>query len=258
MYLITNDYKHLIQANNLQQLTGGDDSILLFQQLRAQEEAISYLKAKYNTEQEFTDTVLHSPEAVYSAANRVYTVTEEAGSTKKTYALYFAKYPFPLFELSRYYERGTKCFWNGRIYTALSNSSYPDHEAQLQYGTYNNLPLANYIPDGPGGASFWGAGEFYTVPAGTEITNTQFWSPGDNRGQQILGVVIDIVLYYVHLRISPNQIPETRNNRYEAAIAWLKSCGKGDIDPNIPKRTPQTVRGRRISYGGNVKNDNSY
>ena len=71
-YLIPNDYKKLIQTDNLNQVIGNDTNVLIGVELAAQAEAISYLVQKYEVGQEFTDTYQYDPAKVYKAKDRVY------------------------------------------------------------------------------------------------------------------------------------------------------------------------------------------
>ena len=55
-YLIRNDYKNLIQSDNLAQIIGSDYNLLTLAESTAKSEIISYLKGKYDTDNEFTNT----------------------------------------------------------------------------------------------------------------------------------------------------------------------------------------------------------
>ena len=75
------------------------------------------------------------------------------------------------------------------------------------------------------------------------------------RDPQLLNYIIDMVIYHLHSRISPRNIPELRTTRYENAIDWLKMCAKGDC---TPKLEIQTTGGRAIRWGSQSKNQNNF
>jgi hypothetical protein len=290
-YLVLSDYKKQIQAENLSQVIGSDTTILEAAQLAAQAEAISYLIQKYEVDQEFTDTTVWDKNKIYYAGDRIvidfpayapasnYNIGDTVSSSGNGYicieattgvfdatkwtligkqgAIYYGKYPNPIFNIYSYYKKGSVVFWHNKNYTAIQESIIPGHASAIQYGTYKNIPPNNVFPDDPyEGANHWGAGVSYDIPAGTLLADTNFWTEGDNRNQQMVMYFIDITLYHVHSRISPRNIPELRMNRYDLALNWLRMAGKGEITAGLPLIQPK--QGGRIRFGGNVKQINSY
>jgi hypothetical protein len=71
-YLTPRDYKKTIQADNLQQVIGGDDTILADAMETAVEEAQSHLVQKYVIDREFQSVDEWDAAEVYHAFNRVY------------------------------------------------------------------------------------------------------------------------------------------------------------------------------------------
>lgn len=71
-YLILNDFKRLVQSDNLTQAIGGDTSILNNFKDAAVAECVSYLVQKYITDQEFSDTSVFAYAGPYSVHDRVY------------------------------------------------------------------------------------------------------------------------------------------------------------------------------------------
>lgn len=293
-YLILNDYKKHIQALNLNQVIGNDQSIVISWQLAAQEKCMSYLKQKYDVAQEFTDTTVWDPTKVYYAKNRVYldataynpesnygigvlclqlgnvytcsqaiVVPEAFNAAHWTllgpqYTLYYVGMPQPEFVLDNFYKVGDQVYWKNKVYTAKQNSAIYD---QIQYPTLAAIPPSNYFPDmvyniGQQSNSQWGTGTPFSVPAGTPLTSP-LWVQGDNRSQEMVEKCIDIVLYRAHSRISPQNVPEVRYNNYHDAISWLKQAAIGDpITANLPLLQPR--RGARMRFGGEPKQQNGY
>ena len=64
-----------------------------------------------------------------------------------------------------------------------------------------------------------------------------FEAEGEARNALLVMYMVDITLYHLHSNISPENVPELRGIRYEAAINWLKAVAKGSISPNLPEHT---------------------
>lgn len=290
-YLIQNDFKKQIQIGNLNAVIGSDYSIILSWMLAAEEKAKSYLVQKYLIDQEFTNTNIWDRTKAYNAADRVYldapaynaantytlnTLILQSGniyqcSTAITvpevfnashwillgaqYTLFYAIYPNPVFDVYGNYNVSDIIFWKNSSYTAKQPTANINNSYVLQYGSIQNIPLQNYFPDSPN-QSQWVTPTDYSVPANTAITNTTYWIQGDNRGQQMVQVVINLVLYYAHARISPMSVPAHIKENYRDSIDWLKDAADGIITPNLPKIQPKA--GNRIRYGGDIRRVNSY
>jgi len=70
-----------------------------------------------------------------------------------------------------------------------------------------------------------------------------FSTEGAARNPLIVTYMMDITLYHILSRISPNNIPELRNNRYLDAIDWLKRVSRGDISPDLPSKGEEVKSG---------------
>ncbi len=311
-YLFYGDYRKQIQNDNLQQIIGGKQSVLEAIQLAAVAECISYLRSKYDTAKEFQHTTQHDPTKIYKAGQTVY-LDADAYDATKTYALnvrvvqaekvyfcstaitvaeifnaahwtllgdqytlYYAIYPKPVFNYRNIYAVGDQVFWNDKTYTCKVPTGFLSHDSQLQAGQIIDNDILNVFPDDANrGVQYWGTGVAYSVAAATLITNSTYWSLGDNRDQKLLMVCVDIALYHVHARISPKNIADLRIHRYMgdsqdrevrgqrvlyptySALGWLQAAVIGnDITPELPALQPR--KGKRIRFGGNAKVQNSY
>jgi phage gp36-like protein len=289
-YLIPYDYHVSIQDANIQQIISNDESIRTRAQLAAEAEAQSYLKQKYDISREFQDLLPFSFSKTYKAFERFY-LTAAAYVSATTYnlndltlfsgAVYIATAtttgtfdpskwtklgqqfdifsviaPYPEFDFSGYYSIGNQVFWKNKTYTCRVKTAVLDHDTALQYRVTENLPYPNVPPDDPlQGVSYWGEGVNYNV-TGQLPTNTTYFTKSDNRDQQMVLYLCDIVLFHLHTRIAPRNIPELRIKRYESAIEWLRMCAEGSVTPNLPLIKPK--QGNRIRFGGNVRQINSY
>lgn len=311
-YLIPADYLKTIQDANLLQIINSNRSIQTAAELSAQAEVISMLKQKYETASEFTDTSKWVKANPYSAGDRVY-LDADTYSAAATYAIgalvvysgvvysanvaisapeaftiahwdlkgnqydiFYALYPFPMFDLYAVYAVGDRVYWRGNQYTCLIETPSLSHDTALQYRDTVNLPELNVFPNNvANGATYWKNDGAYLVPGDTDILQASIWSPSDNRDKQMVEKLIDVTLYHLHSRISPRNIPALREVRYMGnvddrvmknsgeiaypiycALGWLQGCARGSVTPNLPKLQPS--KGKRIRYGGNIRNINSY
>lgn len=272
-YLFAQDYKALIQVDSLSQIIGQDTSLLTKAEQAAQAEITSYLTQKYELSKEFTDTVVWSSGTSYKAKNRVYldaasysasatyalnslilnagnvyrcstavTAAEAFNAAKWTllgpqYSLYYVSTPEHVWDYYAEYKVGDKVWYNDKVYTATASS------------IALNPSLTPEV---------WGSGTAYSVAAGTAPTDTSKWTAGDNRNQQLVNYLVDVVLYHLHSRIAPRNIPELRVKRYDDVLWWLKNAAKGDsITAAIETKQPN--QGRRIRWGSKIpKQDNSF
>jgi hypothetical protein len=297
-YLTPKDYKKTIQADNLTAIIAGDTTILADAEELAVEEAAGHLVQKYDISREFQDVTEWDILDSYQAFDRVYldapafnpasTYIQGAyvsylGTAKYTsiyqantavtagafnptqwdlvapqYSVYTPVLPHPEFNYLAKYKIGDAVLWKDKVYTCAIATGTTTQELALQFGTYQNIPKGNIFPDDPvNGLQYWGAGVPFAVAPGAEITDTTVWSASDPRSKQVVKAVADLTLYYVHERISPRNVPEQRAVAYQASIEKLKGFAEGDTT-NIKLPLIQPKQGRRIRYGGNVKNNNSY
>jgi phage gp36-like protein len=64
--------------------------------------------------------------------------------------------------------------------------------------------------------------------------NLEFAKTGDARNNYIVLILIDLTLYHLYSMLAPRMGLETKKERYDAAIAWLKDVRDGKSDPGIP------------------------
>jgi hypothetical protein len=289
-YLIPRDFNKIIQQDNLNQVIGSDTSVLFSAELTAIAEAKSYLVQKYDTSQELIDTPKWDNSVTYKAGARVYldapvysTIAYSVGvivtyvgneykcktaitvpgvwdATNWTllcpqYQIFYVNYPYPRFNYQSIYSRNDQIFYNGYVWTSISDSFGYDHQSYLQLGNTTGQPYNNTFPDAEHGSQYWTRGAAYLLPAAVDIMDVR-WIMGDNRDQQLVTYIIDIALYHVHSRIAPRNIPDLRVKRYDDAVKWLKMCAKGDVTAEMPVIQPRS--GGRVRFGGNVKQINSY
>ena len=292
-YLILKDYERAIQDVTLYQLINNNTPLISLIENESIAEIKSYLIQKYDLSKEFTDTAVYSHTSTsYTAKNRVY-LNATAYSASSTYALgtltlysgnvyycstaiilaeawnaakwtlinaqytiYYAKLPHEEFNYQTFYNVGDVVYYNGKSYTALQPTIDYSYADLLQYHKTYNVPLQNIFPNDPTyGSQYWHDDGTYAIPAG-KINDTTYFTLGDNRNQQMVGSLMDVVIWKLHKRINI-QIPESRDNAWKLVMAWLKNASKGDeVTADLP--TYQPKQGSRIRFGSSIKNTNSY
>ena len=61
-----------------------------------------------------------------------------------------------------------------------------------------------------------------------------FNKSGTTRNAHIVMLYVDIVLYHLHSRINPGQVPQLRIDRYNEAKRWLEMVASGSLKPDLP------------------------
>lgn len=292
-YITSFDMNRLIQDVSLQQIISGNTSLRDKAITTAIEEIKSYLRAKFDIDKEYTDTLKYSPIVTYKATDRVYldadtysnsttysvnalvlyngnvykcttaVATPENFDTGKwellgaQYDIFYAVYPNPVFDLYKTYEKEDVIYWNNKTYTCKISTASLSHEDFIQYKNTSDIPPANYFPDdAANGSKYWIDNGAYTVPEDSILDDDYFIS-GDNRNQQLLIYTLDCAIYHMYRRIPPSIVPEIRILAYQTAMSWLNKVAKGEeVVPNLIKLQP--LQGQRIRYGSRPKQENFY
>lgn len=100
-----------------------------------------------------------------------------------------------------------------------------------------NILLENYSETKLKGAEQMAIAQAKNYLAGKYDVNLIFSETGDNRNSHILMLVIDCTLYHLYTSTVPDKMPDSRANRYQDAIDWLKAEKKAaDISADLPKK----------------------
>lgn len=245
-FLVTNDFFTLIQEDNLDEVINNDD--ILNQSIdSAVEEAAGYIQHRYDFDKAFAIVNTYDDSVAYAVDARIFW-TETA------------------WDLSVVYNSGdiisfnsttdkTKDFIYQANATTIAGKSPLTTPAKWDLLAKNN----NY---------------YYVIAttiAGDLPTDTAKFTLGDSRNPKLKEVVIDILLYNIHSRITPRNIPEVRKIRYDgngaknesmSAIAWLEKVQKGTVTPTLQVIvdddgvTPQNTE--RVSYGQSPNSKYAY
>jgi phage gp36-like protein len=82
--------------------------------------------------------------------------------------------------------------------------------------------------------------------------------PADLRHPDLVMYLVDMVLYHLHSRVQPRNIPELRQKRYDDALAWLEMVASGKLSPNLPDIPEQEGTGAVSRFGSDYWGDLNY
>lgn len=198
------------------------------------------------------------------------------------YTIYHIQLPFDRFSIDiqltqgiytkGFYKVGDKVWWAEHTYKALRQTILTDHDTALQYYMTGDIGLPNVFPNEPNeGKAWWeDLGRYEILPfAGTEDnpgnalalplgTSDQpsAWTLGDNRDPVIMQVLIDLSLWMLHRRISPQNIPKLREQAKDDAFGWLSNVKSSKDDTDLEQLQPE--QGSSFRWGSKTKNQNSW
>lgn len=66
--------------------------------------------------------------------------------------------------------------------------------------------------------------------------------------------LVDMVLYHIHSRIMPDNIPTLRQKRYDLAITWLEKVASGFIAPDLPIKEVEPLGPLRSGNSSTTEN----
>lgn len=85
-------------------------------------------------------------------------------------------------------------------------------------------------------------------------TQAIFSATGTDRHQALVMFALDMTIYHLHSRVSPRNISQLREERYNRAIEWLQKVVKGDLNPGLPiLENEEGDQSSAIKWGGNDK-----
>jgi hypothetical protein len=241
-YLVKYDFQTLIDQDNLNELTNDNDRVINESIDSAVEEVAGYIRHRYDFDQVFKVVQEYSDTTAFVIGDRIFWSPDAWVAT----TIYNSGDVISI-------DTGTLPEEGEKIYQA--NDTTVAGESPLTTPAKWDLLADNNT--------------FYTCTAastGNLPTNTSYFTPGDNRNAKIKEVTIDLVLYNIHSRLSPMNIPDVRRTRYDGfgnqndsgnALRYLVKVQKGDITPDLPVIEPIVQNSERISYGtsSNIKHN---
>lgn len=263
------DYLKVIQSDNLDQIIESNQQIKLDMEQAAQTEMIGHLVQRYKTNDVFTNTTVFSNSAVYYAKNLVeFTATAFSAVTVYTTGQYVlqsgyvyksiagsaahafnsSEWTLICADKTLYYLTLPSNEWSIETTYSIGDTIwYADKEYTCLIANTAIVPSSNI--------AIWGTGTTYSV-TGFYPDNTLYWTQGDNRNQLIVLHLLNITLYWLHMRINARNVPEHRKISYDgngdiknagSALHWLHACSRGDVNADLPEDEP--LQGMAIRHG---------
>lgn len=263
------DYDSLITQEKLNVVIDSDDTVRTKAEMATEKEIKSYLRQRYDVGRVFAPLQDWLAATTYYWGDRVYlTATNFSAATA--------------------YSTNDRVLYNGNVYYSTAGSTAhafdvsewtliaaeghyqmmaADWDEDTAYVTGNTVrvitsetsliyykALSNNTDKNPADhPDIW---EVIESQSGQLLSNANYWVAGDSRDDLILMHYIDIVLYHLHSRINPRNIPEFRIVRKDEAITYLKMIARGTVSADLELLYPD--QGNNISFGSNPKNNNFY
>jgi hypothetical protein len=129
----------------------------------------------------------------------------------------------------------------------------PPATAWSSVTAYTKGTLVNYQ-----GVNYTASDASTNVIPGTDYTKwiSVTWIKGDNRNQMLLSMMLDMVIYELCKRISPNNVPIAREQKWTQALENLKAFARGSLTAEIPRIIP--IKDTPVSFGGRTKRINDW
>lgn len=219
MRFLTNaDYDRQIKSDNLQQIISSDQVVLEETEDAAILEIEGYL-SRYDIDVIFAQFLDFDLSATFSVGDRIIYTEEEYSDTAS-------------------YTAGDRVSESGTIYSAIATPTV---------GPFILAEWTAIIADGL---------KFYAIEetTGNFPEDDANWTQGDNRNKLLIRHLIDIVVYELHARINPRNVPVIRIDRHDQAIEWLDAVSKGKISTRLPLKVDEDGESvKSIRWGGSPR-----
>lgn len=210
-FLIKHDFEILIREGNLDELTDNIDKTLFETIDVAVEEVACYIRHRYDESIDLKKIQSYTNDTEFIVDDRIY------------------------WEESDWVSANT--------YSSGDRVNFTDDYIWIANATTSTGESPSTTP-GKWDKSLKNKTFYYCIldSTGNLPSNATYFTAGDNRNKKLKMVAMDVTLYHLHSAISPRDIPEIRQIRYdgmgkkddgENAIMWLEKVQKGRITPNL-------------------------
>lgn len=229
-FLVRNDFNQRINETDLNLIIDSDDRILNDAILSAQLEIESYLRDRFDVSLIFFNIQLFTMSLVLAVGDIILLFADKYISTK-----------------------------NYLVGNLVSDENSGIVYRCIQNTTSSHEPLSN--------SAFWVAigkqNQLYKcklASTGNNPNNATYFEEIESRNALIVRQMVDLVLYELHSRINPRNIPEHRIQRRDDAIKYLRDVAdpRKNITPDLPLITFEENRGVDISFGTTSGQNHSY
>lgn len=228
-FLIRHDYDTLITETDLNVIIDNDEHILTECMESTQREMESYLRDRFDVSQMFFDVFEYEILTQYEIDNVVHLYAEP-------------------------WKNGTKYVVGQLVSFGVENCDV--------YRCILDITNAHEQPTDPSHWRLIGLNDqLYSATATAndkDPNDTSFFVQRDARDPHLVRMFVDLMLYELHSRINPRNIPTFRIERHDDVIQYLRDVSnpRKNITPAFPKNDPGTNKGFDISFGtsSNTKN----
>jgi hypothetical protein len=226
-YLTLADFGSKITKENLDVVISSTEGFISDTELDVIQEISSYLSSRYDTAKIFGTYETFEAATTYPIDTLLF-LTAKPRDVAKSYAVN----DLAADETSVY-----------KAIAAGTNQSFTDATKWIKIGALNSFCKVK------------------TAEQAGILTNANEYTQGDPRNALIKRYAVDIVLYELHSRINPRNIPEFRIQRRDDAISWLKAVQdpRNNINADfLPSIDFGPSKGNDMSWGGRTKQVNKY
>jgi hypothetical protein len=230
-FVIKHDYHQLITLDDLNTIIDNDDHILDESMLSTQREMESYLRGRFAVDKMFLDVTEYQIATEYLVGTIVVLTAES---------------------------------WKNQQYTIGQLVSFDVGGVKSVYRCIQDTTTKQIPTDSVYWRKIGQTDQLYTVlqtASNVDPKNVDFYEPRDARDPHLIRMFIDLLLYEIHSRISPRNIPEFRIQRHDDVISYLKNVSdpRKNINPSFPTNEQPENEGFDISFGSaKNKSNHSY
>lgn len=226
-FLIRPDFLTSIETQDLDVITATNDNVLNDAIDTAEIMFKSYISDRYDVDAIFFPVLAYSYEKTFQIGNNVVLRADD-------------------FVLGTPYVVGNMVNdpATGIVYRAILN------------GTNQVLTNATYwTPYGANKSVY----ECIATATNKRPNETAFFTLKTSRNALVIRLMVDLVIYDLHSRLSPRNIPEHRVARRDDVIKYLKDIAnpRSNVNPDFPLKTQDENQGVDISFGTTI-NLNAY
>lgn len=224
-FLIRHDYDQLISQTDLDVIIDQDDHILDEVMRSTQSEIKSYLSGRFDVDQMFFHLTEYKVGQTYEIGTIIVLVADD---------------------------------WANNIANSYVVGDLVAYDVNGGTNVFRCIQNTTNAKEQPSDPAYWVEigiqDQLYNVTAQAINQNpndTNYFTPRDPRNQHLVQMFVDVLLYHLHSRINPRNIPEFRISRRDDVISYLKMVAdpRKNIQPDFPLLDKGTDKGHDITFG---------
>ena len=229
-FLIQHDYDQIISQADLNTIIDNDSHILDEAMDATQREMESYLRDRFDVSQMFFDVFEYEVGKTYAVGNVVHL---DADPWKNG----------GLYDVGELVSFGLE---NNDVHRCIQDTTNAHEQPGVDLAYWRLIGDRDAI---------------YTTTATADDkdpNDTSFFTKKDARDPHLIRMFVDLMIYELHSRINPRNIPTFRIERHDDVIQYLRDVAnpRKNITPDFPKNDPGTNKGFDISFGTSSNSSN--